>query len=62
MTVQTRNLGKRMANTLYNIEDTECVADILRELQERCILLEKRVENAERQIIKLLTGEGVKDE
>ena len=62
MTVQTRLLGKGMANTLYNIEDTDNVADIIRELQERCILLEKRVENAERQIIKLLTGEGVKDE
>ena len=62
MTVQTRLLGKGMANTLYNIEDTDNVADIIRELQERCILLEKRVENAERQIVKYLTGEGVKDE
>tara|TARA_R100000152_G_C6741453_1_gene165239 strand:+ start:798 stop:986 length:189 start_codon:yes stop_codon:yes gene_type:complete len=62
MTVQPRNLGKRMANTLYNIEDTECVADILRELQERCILLERRVENAEKQIVKLLVGDSGKDE
>ena len=62
MTVQLRNLGKRMANTLYDIQDTESVADILRELQERCILLERRVENAEKQIVKLLVGESGKDE
>tara|TARA_R110002020_G_scaffold32427_3_gene99762 strand:+ start:13562 stop:13741 length:180 start_codon:yes stop_codon:yes gene_type:complete len=58
MTVQTRLLGKQMLHALYDDGGVEAVYDCVGELQERLLLLERRMENAEKQIVKLLAGDS----